>query len=258
MTHTPRKRFGQNFLHDENILRNIIAAINPQPTQTIIEIGPGLGALTESLVTSGATLHAIEIDSDLCTELRDKYTQQNFHLHNQDALDLDLKDFDSSNKLRICGNLPYNISTPLLFQLLKNVSLIQDMHFLLQKEVVDRITSNPGCKNYGRLSVMLQYYCVTESLFNVSANCFYPVPAVTSAVVRLTPHLDIPHVANDFAQFAAIVKQAFSQRRKTVANACKKIINSAVWQQADIDGRRRAETLSVAEFVKLANIVSDQ
>ena len=256
MTHTPRKRFGQNFLHDENILRNIIHAINPQAGQEIIEIGPGLGALTSCLIASDAKIDAIEIDADLCIELNKKFTQANFHLHNQDALDLNLNDFHTQEKLRICGNLPYNISTPLLFNLIEYVDLIADMHFLLQKEVVDRITAQPGCKNYGRLSVMLQYFCATEKLFNVSANCFYPVPKVTSAVVRLTPYATPPAVAKDFANFASIVKQAFAQRRKTIANSCRQIISSDIWQSTGIDGKRRAETLSVAEFVQLANACS--
>jgi 16S rRNA (adenine1518-N6/adenine1519-N6)-dimethyltransferase len=253
MKHKPRKRFGQNFLHDENVLHKIISAINPQQDQSIVEIGPGLGALTEHLINSGANLHAIEIDSDLCTELKTKFTQHNFQLHNQDALDIDLNDFYTNKLLRVCGNLPYNISTPLLFQLLKNVNLIQDMHFLLQKEVVDRICAKPCCKTYGRLSVMIQYYCATESLFTVSGNCFYPVPAVTSAVVRLSPHKEIPFIAQDFSTFSEVVKQAFTQRRKTISNACKKIVPTHIWQELGIDGKRRAETLSVEEFVKISN-----
>lgn len=251
--HAPRKRFSQNFLHDDNILRHIINVINPQPDDQIVEIGPGLGALTEYLVDSSATVDGIEIDNDLIDRLQEQIKSENFNLHAADALEFDISQIYSGKKLRICGNLPYNISTPLLFRLLDYIDIIQDMHFLLQNEVVERIAATPGTKSYGRMSVMLQYYCKTEALFTVPANCFHPVPKVLSAVVRLTPHPNLPFVAQDTPWLETIVRYAFGQRRKTVGNACKKLFNSTEWEHIGIDPKRRAETLSIAEFVQISN-----
>jgi 16S rRNA (adenine1518-N6/adenine1519-N6)-dimethyltransferase len=260
MTHTPRKRFGQNFLHDHNIIYNIIASIQAKPDQHWIEIGPGQGALTQPLLDQGVNLDVVELDRDLVALLKHKFKQYpKLEIHSADALRFDFSSLaGEGEKLRVIGNLPYNISTPLMFHLLDNAYCIEDMHFMLQKEVVDRICAVPGSKKYGRLSVMMQYYCLPELLFDVPPESFDPVPQVMSAIVRLVPHKQPPVVVNDLAKLNRVVTQAFSQRRKTLRNSLKKLIEEADIEALGIDPAMRAENISLAEFASLSNLLQDR
>jgi 16S rRNA (adenine1518-N6/adenine1519-N6)-dimethyltransferase len=260
MAHTPRKRFGQNFLHDHTIIYNIISSIQAKPDQHWVEIGPGQGALTEPLLKQGVRLEVVELDRDLVTLLREKFKQySNLKIHSADALRFDFSALaDKNTKLRVIGNLPYNISTPLMFHLLDNAYCIEDMHFMLQKEVVDRICAAPGSKKYGRLSVMMQYYCATELLFDVPPESFDPAPQVMSAIVRLVPHSQPPVVVNDIAKLNRVVTQAFSQRRKTLRNSMKKLIAEEEIVALGIDPTLRAENISLAEFASLSNLLQEQ
>jgi len=259
MTHTPRKRFGQNFLHDHNIIYNILSSIQAKPDEHWVEIGPGQGALTGPLLKQGLRLDVVELDRDLVVLLKDKFKQQNhLQIHSADALKFDFSALAEDNeKLRIIGNLPYNISTPLMFHLLDNTSCIEDMHFMLQKEVVDRICATPGSKKYGRLSVMMQYYCATEHLFDVPPESFDPAPKVMSAIVRLVPHQQPPVEVADMVKFNKVVTQAFSQRRKTLRNSLKKLIDEDTIVALNIDPTLRAEALSLNEFAKLSNQIQE-
>lgn len=260
MAHTPRKRFGQNFLHDHTIIYNIISSIQAKPDQHWIEIGPGQGALTEPLLKQGIRLEVVELDRDLVALLREKFKQYpNLKIHSADALRFDFSALaDNDTKLRVIGNLPYNISTPLMFHLLDNAYCIEDMHFMLQKEVVDRICAVPGSKKYGRLSVMMQYYCATELLFDVPPESFDPAPQVMSAIVRLVPHSQPPVAVNDIAKLNRVVTQAFSQRRKTLRNSMKKLITEEEIVALGIDPTLRAENISLAEFASLSNLLQEQ
>jgi 16S rRNA (adenine1518-N6/adenine1519-N6)-dimethyltransferase len=259
MTHTPRKRFGQNFLHDHNIIYNILSSLQTIPGEHWVEIGPGLGALTEPLLKLGLCLDVVELDRDLVALLRDKFRQQDrLKIHSADALKFDFSALAEDNeKLRIIGNLPYNISTPLMFHLLDNASCIEDMHFMLQKEVVDRICAAPGNKKYGKLSVMMQYYCATELLFDVPPESFDPAPKVMSAIVRLVPHQQAPVKVNDLEMLNRVVTQAFSQRRKTLRNSLKKLMDEEAILALDIDPALRAEALSLNDFAKLSNLLQE-
>ena len=259
MIHTPRKRFGQNFLHDHTIIDNILSSIQAKPDEHWVEIGPGQGALTEPLLKQGLRLDVVELDRDLVMLLREKYRQYNkLQIYSDDALTFDFSALAKANeKLRIIGNLPYNISTPLMFHLLDNAHCIEDMHFMLQKEVVDRICATPGSKKYGRLSVMMQYYCATEWLFDVPPESFDPVPKVMSAMVRLAPHQQPPVEVNDMVKFNKVVTQAFSQRRKTLRNSLKKFIDADAIIALNIDPALRAEALSLNEFAKLSNQIQE-
>ena len=259
MTHSPRKRFGQNFLHDHNIIYNILSSLEAKAGEHWVEIGPGLGALTEPLLKLGLRLDVVELDRDLVALLKDKFRQQNnLQIHSADALKFDFSTLAEHNKkLRIIGNLPYNISTPLMFHLLDNASCIEDMHFMLQKEVVDRICAAPGSKKYGRLSVMMQYYCATELLFDVPPESFDPVPKVMSAIVRLVPHRQPPVEVNDIKTLNRVVIQAFSQRRKTLRNSLKKLIAEDAIIALYIDPNLRAEALSLVDFAKLSNLLQE-
>ncbi len=254
MKHAARKRFGQNFLHDQHVINRIISRFHPQKGEFIVEIGPGLGALTWPLLDQIDELHAIELDRDLVARFEaDPRSSGRLFLHQQDALTFDFSTLATPpDKLRIIGNLPYNISTPLLFHLLEFAPNIQDMMFMLQKEVVQRITAGPGGKNYGRLSVMLQAKCTIEKILDVSPGAFTPAPKVDSAVVQLTPHtspvIDIP----DSENFAMIVKASFTQRRKTLRNNLKGILNESEIIAAGVDPSVRAETLSLENFAALA------
>ena len=250
--HIARKRFGQNFLVDKNILSNMLAAVNPKSNDHLVEIGPGLGDLTQYLLPHCAQLDAIEIDNDLAAHLRNSINADNFHLRHQDALKMDFMQLQPQ-PLRIVGNLPYNISTPLLFHCLQFIDNINDMHFLLQKEVVERIAAQPGCKNYGRLSVMIQYRCKVQHLFDVSRHAFNPVPKVESAFFRLIPHSDMPYAANNHQRFALIVQTAFNHRRKTLRKSLSSQFEVAQFAGSGIDLSLRPETLSVADFVALSN-----
>lgn len=255
---TPRKRFGQNFLHDQNIINKIVSAIAPQPDDAMIEIGPGRGALTFPLLEQVKQLDVIEIDRDLIQWWQEKRIN-NLTIHAIDALEVDLcslKKEKNLRKLRLIGNLPYNISTPLLFHLFKHLDCIKDMHFMLQKEVVERMAAKPGSKTYGRLSVMTQFYCQVQLLFTVSRHAFDPPPKVESAIVQL-----VPNTANqetDATVLAQVVKQAFSQRRKTIRNCLKNWFSTEQLQALDIDPGARPETLDLASFIRLAAAATGQ
>lgn len=256
MRHSPRKRFGQNFLQNQHIINNIIHAINPQPDDNVLEIGPGLGALTQPLLRQLNKLTAIEIDRDLQQYLSElPIAQGKLTVVGADALTVDFNQFGS--QLRVVGNLPYNISTPILIHLLGFSETIQDMYFMLQKEVVDRMAAIPGTKAYGRLSVMLQYHCEVESLFAVPPEAFDPQPKVDSAVVRLIPYKTSPFERVDVAQLQQLVATAFSMRRKTLINNLKGLISATQLQDLGIDGSKRPEQISVTEYVQLAKFISN-
>jgi len=255
--HRARKRFGQNFLHDQGVIQRIVNSVNPRPGDNIVEIGPGLGALTELLFEASDNINVVELDRDLVQRLQQRFGQQaNFHIHSSDALKFDFSALASEKKLRIVGNLPYNISTPLLFHLMEQIDSIQDIHCMLQKEVVDRICAGPGENNYGRLSIMLQYHCQPQHLFNVDASAFQPPPKVDSAILRLTPHAEAPVTVKDKQLFALVVAQAFSQRRKTLRNCLKTLLNAEQIEAAGIDPTARPETLSLAEFARLSDLAT--
>lgn len=252
-TQAPRKRFGQNFLTDARVIEAILRAVDARAGQSIVEIGPGRGALTEGLIRSGAALHLVEIDRDLAASWRAR-AGTGLTVHEADALRFDFTALGSTpGRLRIVGNLPYNISTPLLFHLLAQAPAILDMHFMLQREVVDRIAADPGGAEYGRLSVMVQYQCRAERILEVPPEAFSPAPKVESAVVRLLPGHHDHGIARDPRLLAALVRQAFSQRRKTLRNALAGFLTGAGIEAIGIDPKRRPETLSVAEFVHLAD-----
>jgi len=249
--HRPRKRFGQHFLTDSGLIHDIVQAIGAESTDTLVEVGPGQGAITEPLLQSGAELHAIEFDRDLAARLRERYRHhQQFHLHEADALQFDVKPLGQA--LRVIGNLPYNISTPLLFHLLESVEHIADMHFMLQKEVVERMAAEPGSKRYGRLTVMLGAHLQIEALFDVPPEAFTPPPKVMSAVVRLEPRRQPLDIRNQ-TMLQTVVRQAFSQRRKTLRNTLRDYVDEAALEAAGIDPNARAETVPVENWVTLSN-----
>jgi 16S rRNA (adenine1518-N6/adenine1519-N6)-dimethyltransferase len=254
--HSPRKRFGQNFLQSRHVIEDILRAINPQADDNMLEIGPGLGALTEPLLRRLNHLTAVEIDTDLqkyWSEL--PLAQGKLNLIPADALTVDYSQFGA--KLRVIGNLPYNISTPLLIHLLHFAPVIEDMHFMLQKEVVERIAAQPGTKDYGRLTVMLQYHCDVDYLFNVPPEAFDPQPKVDSAVVRLVPHRESPFEKVAVEHLERLVASAFAMRRKTLNNNLKGIISAEQLNDLGIDGGKRPEQISVTEYVQLAKFVSN-
>ncbi len=284
-SHRARKRFGQNFLHDENIIARIVQAVTPRAGEHLVEIGPGQGALTQPLLEAlgeAGQLNLIEIDRDLVSILEKTFAPTaNVKLIQADALSFDFSPLVTNKQpLRIVGNLPYNISTPLLFHLLEQnlnhqhaaqivgdssaanadsapctAPLFSDMHFMLQQEVVQRICAGPGSKQYGRLSVMTQYFCHTEALFTVPPSAFSPQPKVLSAIVRLMPHQQQPHVAHNNTTFSAVVKTAFAQRRKTLKNNLRALIGDSALRDLDIDPGARAETLPLADFVAISNAI---
>ena len=269
--HKARKRFGQNFLHDQNIIDKIIHAINPKLTQNIIEIGPGQGALTYPLLSKIGQLNAVEIDRDLIQILNQQSAEYGeLTIHEGDALKFDfqtlnrtLNDTDSDkvsggNKLRLVGNLPYNISTPIIFHLLSYIHIIDDMHFMLQKEVVQRMAAEPSTKTYGRLSVMLQWYCDVDYLFDIPASAFNPPPKVVSSLVRLRPKQKQMAELNDSDQFARLVNKAFQMRRKTLRNILKNHIKAEEIQALGISPTARPETLSLTDFALLSNAIDSQ
>ena len=252
MAHRARKRFGQNFLQNNQIIDNIIRSLNLQSSDNVLEIGPGLGALTQPLLQKLTHLTAIEIDRDLQAHLAEMHgASGKLTVIDADALTIDYSQF--GEKLRVIGNLPYNISTPLLLRLLHYTAHIDDMHFMLQKEVVDRMAAHPGCKAYGRLSVMLQYYCDVEHLFNVPPEAFHP--KVDSAIVRLTPHMTSPYPIVEFLALERLVAGAFSMRRKTLANNLKPMISATELIAMGIDPVLRPEQISVMDYVRLAKVV---
>ena len=251
MRHIPRKRFGQNFLTDQSVIAAIVAAIEPRRHDLLVEIGPGLGALTRPLAACLDHLHVVEIDRDIIARLRTAFAAERVTVHEGDALKFDFGVLGS--RLRVVGNLPYNISTPLLFHLAQYAGVIQDIHAMLQKEVVERMIAAPSCAEYGRLSVMLQYRFDMERVLEVPPEAFHPVPKVESAVVRIIPFARLPHPARDESRLRAIVAAAFSQRRKTLRNTLKGYFGAGDFERLGIDARLRAQDLSVADFVKLAD-----
>jgi 16S rRNA (adenine1518-N6/adenine1519-N6)-dimethyltransferase len=257
--HRARKRFGQNFLHDQQVISRIVKAIVPSAGQSLVEIGPGQGALTGPILATGASLTAIEIDRDLAARLRQEFTDNPaFTLVEMDVLDFDFASLVATPaSLRILGNLPYNISTPLLFHLLQYRELIHDMVFMLQLEVVERLAAAPGSDHYGRLSVMAQYHCRVELLFKVPPGAFVPRPKVDSAIVRLVPHRPLPHPVHDYACFEQVVRAAFGQRRKTLRNTLKSFVTSSQWETLGIDSGLRAETLGVGDYARIANLLTE-
>jgi 16S rRNA (adenine1518-N6/adenine1519-N6)-dimethyltransferase len=251
--HRPRKRFGQNFLHDPQVIQRIVDNIRPRAGQAMVEIGPGEGALTAELLPLLGQLDVVELDRDLIPLLETRLAGLGeLRIHQADALKFDFCQLSPGPaQLRVVGNLPYNISTPLLFHLLDMSHCIQDMHFMLQKEVVERITAQPGSGQYGRLSVMMQYHCQTEMLFTVGPGAFRPAPKVDSAIVRLTPHRQ-PPVAVEVDRLAQLVSRAFAQRRKTLRNNLKGLLDTSAIEAAGIDPGIRPERLSLEEFARLA------
>lgn len=286
--HTARKRFGQNFLHDRHIIQSIVAAIQPKKDQYLVEIGPGLGALTEPVAEDLEHLTVIELDRDLAQRLRHHpFLHQKLTVIEQDAMTVDFHQLfqQAEQRVRVFGNLPYNISTPLMFHLFNYYDSIQDMHFMLQKEVVERITAEVASKAYGRLSVMMQYYCQTEYLLTVPKGAFNPPPKVTSAVFRLQPYTNKPVIAVDEATFALVVRECFNHRRKTlraifkknallptltdddfanIGNGCGDTVQGTetktktAQEKIDINPQARPETLTVQNFVALSNFVAQK
>lgn len=250
-----RKRFGQHFLTDKNILNNMAMAIGPQQDDCLIEIGPGRGALTDFLYPALKTLHVIEIDRDLIAYLKTRFASgEQLVIHEGDVLSFDFDTLCPSNTLRIVGNLPYNISTPLLFKLFEHASRIKDMYFLLQLEVVNRLTAPVGSKNYGRLSVMSQYFCESTSLFQVGPNAFTPPPKVESAFIQMVPRT--PSIlAKDIRALSLVVREAFSYRRKTLQNALKKLVTADQLQSLHIDPRTRPQHVSVEDYVRISHLI---
>lgn len=258
MSHIPRKRFGQNFLVDNHVIFKIINAIAPKETDTLLEIGPGLGALTIPLLEACKKLNAVELDRDVIPLLKASAKDVGeLNLFEGDVLKFKFEDlFDELKPIRCVGNLPYNISSPLIFHLLQQRQWIKDMHFMLQKEMVDRIVAKPGSKTYGRISVMVQYFCQVEKLFLVKPTAFNPPPKVDSAIIYLRPYAKLPFKVDDEIKLGVIVRDAFNQRRKTISNSLKKHINSEQLVEMGIDPKTRPEQLSIEQFVRITNFQS--
>jgi 16S rRNA (adenine1518-N6/adenine1519-N6)-dimethyltransferase len=251
----PRKRFGQHFLHDRGVVERILNAFHPLPEQHIVEIGPGRGALTLPLLERARVLHAVEFDRDIVAQLPALVAGRGeLVLHQADALRFNFAALAANRPLRVIGNLPYNISTPLMFHLLDQAGAISDMLFMVQKEVADRLAATPGGKDYGRLSVMLQWRCAVETLFDVGPGAFNPPPKVHSSIVRLRPLDAAQRLPADATAFGRVVQAAFAQRRKMLRNGLHGLVDEAGFQQAGIDATRRAETLTLEEFVRLAGV----
>ncbi len=255
--HKARKRFGQNFLHDHGVIRHIVASIAPKKGQRLVEIGPGKGALTEGIISITERMDVVELDRDLIPILKvNLFRFPELTVHEADAMKFDFTSLRTKEQaIRVVGNLPYNISTPLIFHLLSQVSAIQDMHFMLQKEVVDRLAARPGDSLYGRLSVMAQYYCSVESLFIVGPESFDPAPKVDSAIVRMTPHKTLPHLVDDIKKLEDMVRTGFQQRRKTLRNNYKGVLDNDDFAALNIDPTLRPERLDVEDFVRITNYV---
>jgi len=253
-SHRARRRFGQHFLADPSYIARLVRAIDPQEDNRIVEVGPGLGALTEPLLRRVNTLHVIEIDRDIVARLSSRFSTDRLLIHQGDALEFDFSSLGP--QLRVVGNLPYNISSPLLFHVADHMAAVRDCHFMLQKEVVDRLAAAPGSKIYGRLSVMIQYRFNAEKLFNVPAGAFRPAPQVESAFVRLTPYAQLPWPARDEQLLSAIVNRAFTLRRKTLRNALTDFVDADQLRDLSIDPGLRPEQLPVEAFVRIANAVA--
>ena len=248
----PRKRFGQNFLVDQGLIGKIIRSFDTRPGEQVVEIGPGQGALTEHLVNTGCDLTLVEIDRDLADLLAERFP--NVNSINEDVLKADLPAVISEPPVRVIGNLPYNISTPLMFRLFKHLELFHDMHFMLQLEVVNRMTAEPSTKSYGRLSIMTQLYCQAEKLFEVPPEAFNPRPKVQSAIVRLEPRHRIAQV--DTGVIEPMLIQAFSSRRKTIRNALKGLISESELESLGLSPTLRPENLSVEDYIACSNLIS--
>ena len=254
MNTRPRRRFGQHFLHDPAIIERIVDWIGPRPGQHLVEIGPGPGALTSRVLARTGRLAVIEIDRDLAAALRERWPPDSgLSVHEGDAMRVDLETLNTAPPLRVFGNLPYNISTPLLFHLLAQRHLIADLHFMLQDEVVRRLAATPGGKDYGRLSVMTQYACQVEAGFSVAPGAFVPPPKVLSRMVRLAPYETPPVAARDPAQFERVVRLLFSQRRKQIASTLRGTLDAAQIRHAGLDPHIRPERLAVTDFVALSD-----
>ena len=256
MKHIPRKRFGQHFLTDQAVIAGIVAAIRPQADEAMVEIGPGLGALTNPLCSVLRHLHVIEIDRDIVARLQLAYPPARLTVHTGDVLEFDFSALPRA--LRVVGNLPYNISTPLLFHLARYAERIQDMHFMLQKEVVERMVARPGGGDYGRLSVMLQYRFDMALLFEVAPDAFSPPPQVDSAVVRMLPRPQAQLTAVSQSGLEQVVRRAFAQRRKTLRNSLAGLLLAGDYAALGIDPRLRAQNLAVADFVAISNYLSEK
>jgi 16S rRNA (adenine1518-N6/adenine1519-N6)-dimethyltransferase len=257
MSHQARKRFGQNFLTDQTVIQTIIHSLSLQSGQHWVEIGPGLGALTRHLLAAPIRLDVIELDRDLVAWLKQTFVNQpQLTIHSADALNFDFQSLSQAKSLHIVGNLPYNISTPLLFHLLTAAEQITEMYLMLQKEVAQRICASAGSGHYGKLSVMAQYHTQAECLFDIEAQSFDPIPKVQSTFIRLAPYATLPVQVTDFKAFQAIVTQAFSQRRKTLRNTLKGYLNSEQIESLEIDSQQRAENLTVAQFATLSKLWS--
>ena len=255
MTHRPRRRFGQNFLHDQGIISKILRNIDAKPQQNIVEIGPGQGALTWPLLAAAGALTVIEIDRDLAAALRHDQRNEGLSIIEQDVLTVDFTILPAP--MRVVGNLPYNISTPLLFHLLTYADHIQDMYFMLQAEVVDRMAAEAGSSDYGRLSIGIQYHCEVERVLRVPPGCFNPAPKVDSAVVRLTPRP--PQWAlHDRKALDRVVRAAFNQRRKTLRNGLRKLVSDEQFASVGVDSSWRPQQLAIEDYVKLANLVAGE
>ena len=257
MSHTPRKRFGQHFLTDPDVIAAIVRAIAPRPDDAVVEIGPGLGALTGPLIEHIAHLHAVEIDRDVIATLRRRYAALRLTVHQGDALAFDFGALAAAcgARLRVVGNLPYNISTPLLFHLAAFASSVVDCHFMLQREVVERMVATPGGRDYGRLSVMLQYRFTMEHLFDVPPEAFDPPPRVDSAIVRMLPKPAAQRLADDEALLGEVVTQAFGQRRKVLRNTLKGRATNEQLEAVGISPAARAEEIALENYVALANLL---
>lgn len=251
--HKAKKQFGQNFLVDQVVIADIVRAIRPEADDTMVEIGPGLGALTRPLIERLKQLHVVEIDRDIIARLKTDYPQDKLVIHEGDALKFDLATLPAP--LRIVGNLPYNISSPLLFHFSDYADRITDMHFMLQNEVVERMVATPSTPEYGRLSVMLQYRFYMEKLLDVPPSAFRPAPKVNSAIVRMIPLLPEQIQIKDVQLFSQIVASAFGQRRKTLRNTLKAFLTEAELEKLGIDSQQRAENLSHTDFGKITNWV---
>jgi len=251
MNHKAKKRFGQNFLVDEQVVADIINTIRPEPTDIMVEIGPGLGALTRPLLKNLNHLHVVEIDRDILARLENDYPKDKLVIHAGDALEFDFATLPAP--LRIVGNLPYNISSPLLFHFAAYAERIKDMYFMLQNEVVERMVAEPSTPEYGRLSVMLQYRFCMEKLLDVLPESFRPAPKVDSAIARLIPLPEKGIGVRNEKVFEAIVRTAFGQRRKTLRNTLRGYLSEMDFERLGIDAQLRAENLAVAEFIKVAN-----
>lgn len=258
MRHHPRKRFSQNFLHDEAVISRIVSIIDPQPDQHLVEIGPGRGALTGLLLARCGHLDVVELDRDLVDLLKKKFASQDkLTIYSGDALRFDFCALSTGEKLRVIGNLPYNISTPLLFHLFEQAYCIQDMYFMLQKEVVDRLCAQPGDKHYGRLGIMAQYYGVAESLMDVGPESFFPRPKVISSVMRFVPYGERP-VDIPVESLNRVVSVAFGQRRKTLRNSLGALFEEGELRALDLDPEARAEMLAFRDYVRLGRLLVEK